>query len=76
MNSPAIFILLAVIWGMLTYSEIGILIQWTAPYLKDTTHNETMNCTYITGLGIVTTTFWYNPTGILGKVKCPRFIDL
>ena len=68
--------LLAIGWLALYLSSHALLVWSEGPYRSTPQSQEALDCTYFTGLGFVTSGYWYSSNGIMGRVACPRLIRL
>ena len=63
-------------WLLLYLSSAAVLVRGQGPLTKAEGGSEYLRCTYFTGVGVVTTEYWYAPNGLFGRAACPRLIEL
>lgn len=63
-------------WAALVLSSRGILVGAEGPIAgKKAGDQQTLNCTFFTGLSTVTISYWYDSQAMMGRVICPRVKD-
>lgn len=64
-----------VIIAALFVTSSAILVKSDGPSFHGGGKQESLVCSYFTGLGFLEQEFWYSPNGIMGRAACPRFIS-
>ena len=79
MKKLGIGVLLLVIvgWAALVLSTHGVLV-WSSGRIppKHDRAQETLDCTFFTGLEFVTLGYYYSADNVMGRAICPRLKDL
>ena len=52
------------------------LLIWAGPMQETSIGAKTFECHYFTGAGLITRTYVNEPTGLIGRDTCPRFLVL
>ena len=52
------------------------LLIWAGPMQEMPIGASTFDCHYFTGAGVITRTYIDEPTGLVGRDTCPRFLML
>ncbi len=73
----ALFVLacLGALAAGLFVSSRAVLV-WAGPLEETAIGAKTFQCTYFTGAGIITRTYVNDPSGLVGRDTCPRFLAL
>jgi len=64
----------AVALGLLVSSRAVLI--WAGPMQETPIGANTFECHYFTGAGLITRTYVDEPTGLVGRDTCPRFLVL
>jgi hypothetical protein len=76
MASLSKVLIAAAAWLAFLYSSHGIMV-WSEGPLRQPSHGQdSLICSYFTGLSVVRKEYWYSENGILGRAVCPRLISL
>lgn len=68
--------LIVVSWLALLLSTHGLLVWSVGPISPKTASGQaTLECTFFTGLELVTLGYYYSADGVLGRAICPRLKD-
>lgn len=52
------------------------LLIWAGPMQETPIGASTFDCHFFTGAGVITRTYVNEPTGLVGRDTCPRFLKL
>jgi hypothetical protein len=66
----------AAAWLAFVYSSQGIMIWSKGPLRQSGNGQDSLLCSYFTGLGVIQREYWYSANGIMGRTVCPRLIGL
>lgn len=58
-------------WCALFFTTSGVLLH-SRQHRSEGDGQDTLTCTYFTGISIVTKDFWYAEGGVFGREVCPR----
>jgi hypothetical protein len=63
------------VWAGLFFSSRAVLV-WSEMVTPAHGAQASMQCTFFTGVGVVTAEYWYSANGMFGRAACPRIVRL